>query len=495
MTDVAVAPTNHLVSVSLDGAIIVTHLLTGNTLQRLSWPGHALYSVAINRSGTRIAAGSYGEIGLWDVPGGKLIATVTGHRQNISHIEYIAATNQQKQKFENLMSMSNNGELKIWNIEDDNLSHCASGAVGNDATVKVAGNKAVMGSRDSPFLKVWSLNFDPETTTTPLEGGIYDPIAISADGKYVVTIHSNCTDLVLHDVSRGVELHKLRAHDAKITCLSMLSDNEHVLSGCADGVIKMWYRNGETLEEVQSMHFKKEITWIASHPKNKMAVICHKENVVRLRHMNNKDVDEAYIEVQDSNITVVIVGEDQIVYGTSKGKVYVWTYENIDNPVMMLVGHTQPVRHLTIREKYLATVGENEQNIIIWNCQTGKRLGDLPTGDETVTSLTWSSDMHHLIIGFDTCMVHIYDVIAQTKLTSLNVYSPVSAIVAKSDIISISTKGGYLGVYRLVVSENFDPSVYSDSLESRYSISSLQASRPALQQGGDRRKSSTCSIV
>lgn len=495
VTGVAVGPDDRSVSVSLDGAILIFHLKTGNILKKLKWDRHSLYSVSINNSGTRIAVGSFGEIGLWDIQRGRLVSNVAGHRKNISRIEYVASTNSKGQGTENLMSMSSNGELKIWNTEDDDLSHSASGSIGKNAEVKVAGNKAAMGSRDSPFLKVWSLNFDPEQTTAPLEGGIYDPIAISADGKYVVTVHSNNTDLVLYDVSKGVELHQIPAHDDKITCLTMLSVNEHVISGSRDGVVKMWHRNGEVLEKVHSTSFEKEIKGIAAHPRSLMAVIFHKDNVIRLRHMNNKDVDEAHIDIQDSNLTQVIMGDDQIIYGTDIGKIYVWSYENLDNPVVILEEHLKAISHLTVRDKYLASVGDEEKTVIIWNCKSGKKLGDMYTGEEKLMALTWSNDMHHLIVGFETCHVHIYDVIAQTKLTSLNVYSPVSAIVANSDIISISTTGGYLGVYKLVVSEAFDPSIYSDSLESRYSVSSLQASRAALPNSGERRRSTTCTLI
>ena len=387
--------------------------------------------------------------------------------------------------------MSNDGELKSRRAEDDDLTQNATGSGGQTGGVKVAGAK---GSRDSPFIQVWTLELPPERTTSLLQGALIEPIAISSDGRYVVTVHRNSTDLILYDVSLGLELARLTAHEQGITCLAMVCDDDHVISGAADGSLKVWRREEKSLETILLINFSTSIRAVSAHPKHKMFAVCLEGNVIKLRHMNNKDVDEVNIEIQDSKLTGLVLGDSQLVYGTDVGKIYVWNYEDVANPVCMLDGHVQPVQFLSLRDQYLASIGQDEQCVVIWNTRAGKKLGDMYLGGEKLTALTWSNDMHYLIVGLETCMVHIYDAMAQRRVASLNVYSPVIHIVARSEHISILTKGGRLCVYKLQVSDKFDPSVYSDSLESRYSTSSLRHSSPTLSRG-DLRRSSTCDIL
>ena len=159
--------------------------------------------------------------------------------------------------------------------------------------------------------------------------------------KCLVGVHSNGLDLVLMDLSRDdAKLVKVKGHEKVIRSVGLICDDEHVVTGGEDKTLRVWQlqRNDEgvTLTLKEDMTFKSTVERLLVHPVNKMVLVWLAPNILKLRHINNLKVDELSVDVQDSDITGLSMNDTQIVYSTNKGNIYVWNYENPDNPVFQL---------------------------------------------------------------------------------------------------------------------------------------------------------------
>ena len=82
-----------------------------------------------------------------------------------------------------------------------------------------------------------------------------------------------------------------------------------------------------TIEKEGVVTFSDVVLKIFPHPSLKAIGVMLRGNTVLLRHLGNKEVDELNIRIQDSNVTVLTQTHQQVIYGTDRGKIYVWNYE------------------------------------------------------------------------------------------------------------------------------------------------------------------------
>jgi len=199
-----------------------------------------------------------------------------------------------------------------------------------------------------------------------------EPIFIS-ENKFIISIGVDGQSLVAIDRTTNNRYYSKDKHKESITCLSNIgNDDEKFLTGSSDQSINLWFFDGQEIFLDDSILFDEPITHLASHPRLQAISVCTNRHTIHLRQLSNRMNDELKIELKDSELTSLVIAEDQLVYGTTLGKIYVWNYENPKDPVFMLYGHNDSITKLYVSKNSLVSTAENDTAVCIWNLKTGK---------------------------------------------------------------------------------------------------------------------------
>ena len=85
-------------------------------------------------------------------------------------------------------------------------------------------------------------------------------------------------------------------------------------------------RESLTIEKTGVVRFGNDVLNIVPHPSLRAIGVILRGNTVLLRNLGKTAKDELNIKVQDSNVTALTLTEHQLIYGTDRGKIYVWNY-------------------------------------------------------------------------------------------------------------------------------------------------------------------------
>lgn len=247
-------------------------------------------------------------------------------------------------------------------------------------------------------------------TEPPVMTGTLVPV-VSSEGKLVAMPSEDHKGLVIIDVLRGQQVCSTSGHTDHMTAIAAICNNMGFITGSLDQTVKVWNYENDQLIEKDCIQFDQPVLQLAAHPKNQIIIVCLKGNHVHMRHLANKDVDEVKIELLDSNVTCLVLGDDQLIYGTDMGKAYMWNYEIEDpnqDPVFMLTGHTEPVKFLNVSEERLMTYAMDDSNISIWNLKTGKLKCRLETTCSDYTALALACKVHLAFFGTSDLRLLVY---------------------------------------------------------------------------------------
>ena len=202
--------------------------------------------------------------------------------------------------------------------------------------------------------------------------------------EWVIAVHQNGLDLVTFDLSDdSSKPSKVQGHKKPVTSLVVICDGEHVISGGQDCQLTVWKISQESEDGVKALRntasadFDAVILGVRAHPSNKVVLLWLESNLLKLRHIHSLEVDEVSIEVQDSDIQCLTMNEDQIIYGTNKGHIYVWSYESAENPVFNFESGHEDASLVEVCKKKMASWTVKQKSASLWSLDTRQKLADL----------------------------------------------------------------------------------------------------------------------
>jgi WD40 repeat protein len=141
-----------VVSANQDGFISVWRMRDGKLLRTLTGHRDSVFSVAISPDGKTIVSGSAGvdkTIKIWQLADGKLLHTLTGHRL---YVNSVAISPDGK----TIISGSGDKTVKVWGLRDGRLQQTLTSHTASVTTVAMSpdGKNIISGSLDDT-IKIW----------------------------------------------------------------------------------------------------------------------------------------------------------------------------------------------------------------------------------------------------------------------------------------------------------------------------------------------------
>jgi WD40 repeat protein/DNA-binding CsgD family transcriptional regulator len=248
ITDLSFSPDSRLLlSASEDGLVLLWDLASADVLQRFEGHEGAVRGIAYHPAGELILTGGEdGLVLLWEIASGEIVQRFEGHSGAVNAVSF-------NQDGSQLLSAGEDGRVIRWDTASAErlTTYEQTQGTGGGAFHSVAFYPAGNGVVASGFARyLWDL----ETAAVKHAGITYvrlHDLAITANGIFYdgygefVRMTSglgnsadNATDRYLYD------------HYSEVNSLALTPDDRHLLTGAADGMLRVWVINAQLADTI-----------------------------------------------------------------------------------------------------------------------------------------------------------------------------------------------------------------------------------------------------
>ncbi|MCI0455716.1 MAG: WD40 repeat domain-containing protein [Gemmataceae bacterium] len=222
-------------SASWDGTVKEWDARTGNNLRTFTHPKD-VNSVVLTRDGRWMLTGCDDHyVRLWDLATGKEVRRYGGHEDYVYGVafspdgKYVASGSADK-------------TVRVWNRETGTkVCTITDVKAATNYVAFSADGRHVFGCGDSAA-HMWDAASGKSVKRFEAGGsaGFALGMALSPDGRRLLTGHDGDRSVRLWDVASGKELGRLEGHGGRVICVGFSADGGRGISGGADGTVRLW---------------------------------------------------------------------------------------------------------------------------------------------------------------------------------------------------------------------------------------------------------------
>lgn len=444
---VAWAPDSERMATGTAGkAVIVWDVETGGQLRTLkthnAHNSHADFvrSVAWSPDGERLAFNAWGRtLKVWDAETGELLDTLEWEKSSIVSIAWSPDGTK-------LASGLWNGMVNVWDSKTGELLYTLEG---HDEFVNVAWSpdsaRLASGAYDGKVI-IWDSGTGRQLRTFEREGDSIYSVAWSPDGEQLA-IGGFEGIVVIWDAETGEQLLALEGHTESVSSVAWLPEppggtggEMNLISGAMDGIVIAW--NAETGEQLRTLEgHTAPVLSVAWSPDSNRLVSGSLDGMRVWNTSNDDEVEMGALlntpERSAGSVSGAAWSPDgnQLASGSwDDNTVVIWDGET-GKKLRTLKGHSEAVSSVAWSpDGAMLASGSYDEIVIIWDAETGEKLLSLEGHSEGVKSVSWSPDSVNVTsASFDDTMI-IWDVETGEQISTLEGhYSPVSSAAWSPD--------------------------------------------------------------
>ena len=196
--------------------------------------GYALSCIAISPDGTTLTAGDIGGyIWRWDIPSGATIPQMNAHEKTIRSVAF-------SRDGTRFASRGNDSTLKIWASRDGKLLTTITDSETNGGGLAFSDDSLSIAAGVGHDVKIWDAETGELKQVFRGHSNYVLGIAISPDGKWLVSGGLSETSVRIWDVATGEQVHELSGHLAYVRNVTFNADGRRLVSVSADHSMKLW---------------------------------------------------------------------------------------------------------------------------------------------------------------------------------------------------------------------------------------------------------------
>lgn len=189
----------------------------------------------------------------------------------------------------------------------------------------------------------------------------------------------------------------IKGHTAAVTALTITADNQYIISGSQDKIIKVWHL--ETGKEIFSLTEHPEwITSLAITNDGKTLISGLEDATIKVWNLTTKKVIFTLTEHQ-APITSLVITPDQkeLISGSDDKTIKVWDLETGKN-IFTIKAHRAEIKNITITPDGEKIVSASyDKTIKIWNLKTRKLISTIKGNNAELTGALVTPDGKRII--------------------------------------------------------------------------------------------------
>ncbi|ACK68582.1 WD-40 repeat protein [Gloeothece citriformis PCC 7424] len=398
---------------SVDKTIKLWNLETGQEIRTLTGHDYYVNSVSFSPDGKTLASGSQdGTIKVWNLETGKEIRTLKGHDNSVNSVSFSPIPPSPVTKGGAggiLASGSNDGTIKLWNLESGQEIRTLQGHDYSVRSVSISPDGKTLASWSwDKTIKLWNLKTGKEIRTLTGYDSYVNSVSFSPIPPSPVTkggagriLASGSQDgtIKLWNLESGTEIRTLKGHDQTVWSVSFSLDGKTLASGSVDKTIKLW--NLESGTEIRTLKGHDQTVWSVSFsPNGKTLASGSVDKTIKLSNLES-GAEIRTLKGHDSSITSVSFSPDgkTLASGSMDKTIKLWNLET-GKEIRTLKGHDDSVNSVSISPdgKTLAS-GSDDKTIKLSNLESGTEIRTLKGHDDAVNSVSFSPNGKTLASG------------------------------------------------------------------------------------------------
>ncbi len=273
-------------------------------------------SLAWSKDGKIVAVGTYREVKLFEMPGGKIQRTLTGHADVVRALAFspdgttLAAAGGVP---------GQGGEIRLWNMADGTLKRTLTGHT--DCIYgfgwRPDGKQFATSSYDKT-VKIWDVEKGVSIADLKDHADAVYAVAYTTSGKYLATASAD-RSIRVWDAATGKRLYTLAGHTEMVTGLAAHPTADQIVSVSADKTMRLWNlkpdggsaaRTSPTQPDVLTdVRFSPDGKWIVTSSNDGAVKIWNADSGAEVKAIPNPDAILA-VSVDPASQLVAVGGYD-----------------------------------------------------------------------------------------------------------------------------------------------------------------------------------------
>jgi WD40 repeat protein/serine/threonine protein kinase len=393
---------SHSGSVIATGGIGAAYLWdagTGRILFLLR--GHTVNAVAFAPDGlSLLTAGADKTIKLWHVQTGQLLATFSGHTEQVTTVAFAPDG-------QSFASGGNDKTVRIWDMGTKKERAQMKDHKGNVVAVACAANgKSLASASQDGTVKLWDTSGKALRTLAGHKNGASavafapkDALLVSGDGEGYVRFW---------DPDSGEELNAVKKHGSQVSALTFTADGLTLATGAHDSTVRFW--DVASRQEQNSFKGAGSIHGVAFAPNGQ--TLASAAAASALQFCDRKGRVQGSPKGHISSLHSVAVSPDCRTIATASRDATIKLWDAATGAERLTLtgspGHVEAVA-FSPDGQTLASAARGEKLVRLWDPATGKSKSGLKGHTDAVLSLAYSPDGQVLASGSADKTARLWD--------------------------------------------------------------------------------------
>jgi WD40 repeat protein len=365
-----------LASTSADGTVRIWDLETGKCLQILPhehWVVRAIFSPDGRQI---IVSGLSSTIYVWDTNSGELIKTLKGHLDWVWSIEMSADGN-------TLFSTGEDRTIRGWDLQTGRCHTVFRAHQERIWTISLTpDNRRLISGSEDRTIKIWDLQRGKCVKTINGYGNWIKSIAFIPDREWLASCHRDCT-IRIWSLEQLTCIHTLFGHTDAVLTIAISPDGSYLASSSFDRTIRIWDLHNFTCLQTIETQFEGSCTLVFSPHSDKL-ISGNFHADLQIWDIATGKLDRAFAGHPNRIQSVAVCQVHHLLATACENQIRIWDLQT-GTCLQTIVAHYLPVISVAFSPdgRYLAT-GSMDKTVKIWDTSNWECLQTL-TGHQSLT--------------------------------------------------------------------------------------------------------------
>ncbi|MDE0637515.1 MAG: WD40 repeat domain-containing protein [Candidatus Poribacteria bacterium] len=424
-----------LASGSSDSTIRLWDIHTGKIKTTLTGHKRSVYSVAFSPDGNTLVSGSRDEfIRCWDVKTGEPIRTIAGHVDRVSGV--IISPDGEK-----LASYGYDEKIHVWNAKTGEfLTSLVPNYEGvntdRERIYSIAffsdSHTLISGSNDGT-IRVWDINKKQIKFTHNGNGRRTYTVKFNPKGNTFASYGSDNT-IGIWDIATGKLVQTFNGHTVGSVGFAMYASHGRTLACLlSTGDFQLWDTNTHTLIKTVNTELNR-ITCTAYSPDNVTYACGNSEGALAILDADSGEQYHIIMEAHTARITSVAFNADgSILASCGYDKVVRLWSAHTGNLINSFIGHEQNIYDLAFSPSGNMLISAGSGTIRMWDVSTGKTVKTIENFADRINKVAYSPSGNMIVSSSSDDIIRFWDAKTGEHIKSITPKKPTISVAFSPD--------------------------------------------------------------
>jgi len=345
------------------------------------------------------------------------------------------------------LAAGSEGEIVLWDVKTKKIKTTMNGGIFNSKSLIFSTNGTMLASMYPDAIFIWDVKTGEKKTV--FDGhGLISCFSFSPDGK-IIASGSKKNSILLWDVDTGKVKAKLTVHTSDVDCIGFSPDGR-VLAYSTNNTIQLWdveNKNNKVLNDLHAFNV------LCFSPGNKSLAMVENYNKIYLRDLKTGKETKTISGPANSIFNAAFSPNGKTI-ATVSNIIRLWDIET-GKEINYVKGYADKIISLSFLSdgKILAS-GSRDGTIRLWNIENEKEIKVLYGHTDVITSLCSSSVDKIFASGSRDGTIRLWNIENGKEIKVLYGHTDVVTSVCSSPVDKIFASGSRDGTIRLWNIEN-----------------------------------------